>query len=142
MNLGLKEVLEKHDVCCKIVTTKFCEALDIVQATASDFPQRIATVQGMVSRSSQRKTVPMDESLLKVVKRYGGNILLKELDKKPKGSRKRVKKQTSVGVNCNVKRLGNSDDWQGPPPWDLSLGGDGNPKFLCDVMVSTTNFCV
>ncbi|CAN7125626.1 unnamed protein product [Brassica rapa subsp. narinosa] len=23
-------------------------------------------------------------------------------------------------------------DWQGPPPWDSSLGGDGCPKFLLD----------
>ncbi|CAG7895933.1 unnamed protein product [Brassica rapa] len=26
-------------------------------------------------------------------------------------------------------------DWQGPPPWDSSLGGDGCPKFFLDVMV-------
>lgn len=25
--------------------------------------------------------------------------------------------------------------WFGPPPWDPSCGGDGSPKFLCDVMV-------
>jgi hypothetical protein len=139
VNLGLKEVLEKPDMSSKIVRIKFNEALDIVRATASDCPQTIVTVEGMRSRSTCRNTMPIDESLLKVVKKYGDKILLKESDKKPKASKKKGKKRSSVAENCKENRLENLDGWQGPPPWDLSLGGDGCPKFLCDVMVSTSS---
>ncbi|KAM3729708.1 hypothetical protein ACB098_12G032600 [Castanea mollissima] len=130
-NLGLKGVLEKDDMNSKILRIKFCEALDIVRATASDFPQRIVTVGGMRSMC----TMPIDESLLKVVKKYGEKIMLKELDKKPKASKKKGKRRSLVAENCKENRLENLDGWQGPPPWDLSLGSDGCPKFLCDVMV-------
>jgi hypothetical protein len=136
VNIGLKEVLEKHDMSSKILRIKSCEALSIVRATASDFLQIIATVEGMVSRSPCRKTMPMDESLLKVVKKYGEKLLLKESDKKPKATKKKGKRRSSAGVIYREKRIENFDDWQGPAPWDLSLGGDGCPKFLCDVMVS------
>ncbi|KAK9994836.1 hypothetical protein SO802_024539 [Lithocarpus litseifolius] len=131
VNLGLKEVLEKDDMNSKILRIKFCEALDIVRATASDFPQRIVTVGGMRSMC----TMPIDESLLKVVKKYGEKIMLKESDKKPKASKKKGKRRSSVAENCKENRLENLNGWQGPPPWDLSLGSDGCPKFLCDVMV-------
>ncbi|CAK7324222.1 unnamed protein product [Dovyalis caffra] len=98
VNLGLKEILEKHDIDDKIIRMKFFEAADIVQATvSSENCQRIAKVEGLVSGTSSRNTMPMDEFLLKI--------------------------------------LDNVGDWQGPPPWDMSLGGDGCPKFLCDVMV-------
>ncbi|XP_062148108.1 uncharacterized protein LOC133857021 isoform X2 [Alnus glutinosa] len=125
VNLGLKEVLEKHDMSSKILRIKSCEALDVVRAT----------VEGMVSRSSCRKTMPMDESLLKVVKKYGEKILLKESDKKPKATKKKGKRRSSKAMICREKRLEDFNDWQGPAPWDLPLGGDGCPKFLCDVMV-------
>ena len=116
----------------KLVGTKFCNALDIVQATASseDF-ERIAKGVEIV-----RKTMPMDESLWKIVRKYGEKLLLRESDKNPKTSKKKGKRRSSVAVVCREKQLENSDDWQGPPPWDISLGGDGCPKFLCDVMVS------
>ena len=77
----------------------------------------------------------MDETLLKVVKKYGEKLLLKESDKKPKNSKKKGKKQSSAGLTRKEEQLKNSDAWQGPPPWDLSVGGNGCPKFLCDVMV-------
>lgn len=140
VNLGLKEVLEKQDMSSKILRIKSCEALDVVRATASDFLQTIATVEGMVSRSSCRKTMPMDESLWKVVEKYGEKILLKESDKKPKATKKKGKRQSSVGMIRREKRLEDFNDWQGPAPWDMSLGGDGCPKFLCDVMVSTASY--
>ncbi|KAF5442696.1 hypothetical protein F2P56_035326 [Juglans regia] len=135
VDLGLKEVLEQHDISSKVLSIKFCEALEIVQATASNFPEQITTVHEMVSRSSSRITMPMDESILNVVKKYGEKILLKDSDRKPKASKKRGKRQSPVDAIFKEKQSENSDAWQGPPPWDLSLGGDGCPKFLCDVMV-------
>ncbi|PON81230.1 DNA polymerase [Trema orientale] len=134
--IGLKEILEEDDRRNNIIRTRFCEALDIVRATAcSDISQKIASEEGIVLRSQHRSSLPMDESLLKVVKKYGDKLLLKESDKKPKISKKKGKRRSSTGLILKEKPLENSDDWQGPPPWDLSLGGNGCPKFLCDVMV-------
>lgn len=140
MKVGLKEVLEKDDKSDKIIRPKHSEALDIVRATASfnNF-QTIASVEGMVLRSQQRSTLPMDETLLKVVKKYGEKMLLQESDKKPR-TKKKGKKQSSGNLVCKEKRLENCDEWQGPPPWDVTLGGNGCPKFLCDVMVCYVHF--
>ncbi|OMO93543.1 hypothetical protein COLO4_16809 [Corchorus olitorius] len=127
---GLKEILTMPDSNNKVVGTKFCNALDIVQATASSEDcERIAQVVEVV-----RNTKPMDESLLKIVRKYGEKILLRESDRKPKSSKRKGRKRSSVVV-CREKKLEIFSDWQGPPPWDISLGGDGCPKFLCDVMV-------
>lgn len=136
MNLGLKEVLEKLDVCNKIVRMKFREALDIVRATTSYIYPNIATEEGMALRTRPRNTLPMDELLVRVVNKYGEEILLKESDKRARTSKRKSKRRSSVGLICNEKQGQSFEDWQGPPPWDLTLGGDGHPKFLCDVMVS------
>ncbi|KAH0940157.1 hypothetical protein HID58_007618 [Brassica napus] len=55
----------------------------------------------------------MDENLLKIVRKYGERIMLKESDLLPRISKKKTRRR-------------------GPPPWDSSLGGDGCPKFLLD----------
>ncbi|XP_021909447.1 uncharacterized protein LOC110823382 isoform X2 [Carica papaya] len=134
MNLGLKEILEKPDVGNKIIRVELHKALDIVQATvSSECCQSI--VDGIVSRIPCRNTMPMDELLLKIVKKHGEKILLRESDRKPKTSKGKGKRRLPVVAINREKQLGNSSDWQGPPPWDSSLGGDGCPKFLCDVMV-------
>ncbi|KAJ4829176.1 hypothetical protein Tsubulata_007039 [Turnera subulata] len=136
MSLGLKEILEEHVNGDRITSARFSEALDIVRATAaSESLQNIAFGKGVISRKISRHTMPMDESLLKIVKKYGDKILLKESDRKPKASKKKAKKKPSPHAVCKSKQLDNIGDWQGPPPWELSLGGDGCPKFLCDVMV-------
>lgn len=136
VNLGLKEILEKHDIDDKIIRIKYFEASHIFQATvSSENCQRIAEVDVAVSRTSSRNTMPMNESLLKIVRKYGEKILLRESDRKPKAARNKAKKHPSLVAVTREKQLDNTGDWQGPPPWDLSLGGDGCPKFLCDVMI-------
>ncbi|KAJ9174293.1 hypothetical protein P3X46_017332 [Hevea brasiliensis] len=135
INLGLKEILEKHDIGDAVIRTNFSEALNIVQATVtSEDSHRVAKGGKIISMASTRSTMPMDELLLNIVRKYGEKILLKESDRKPKSSKKKGKKRSSVAV-CREKQLDDIGDWQGLPPWDLSLGGDGCPKFLCDVMV-------
>lgn len=136
-NRGLKEILEKHEVCEKIIRMTFCEASDIVRATAfSDISRKVTSVEGMFLRSQRRSTLPMNESLFKIVNRYGEKLVLKESDKKPKFSKRKGKKrQSSAGLIHKENQLENNEDWLGPPPWDSSLGGNGCPKFLCDVMV-------
>ncbi|OIT18871.1 hypothetical protein A4A49_62217 [Nicotiana attenuata] len=47
-----------------------------------------------------------------------------------------MKARKSSGRIANKQRPTEGDEeWQGPPPWDVTSGGDGSPKFLCDVMV-------
>ncbi|KAL4298109.1 hypothetical protein GQ457_12G006700 [Hibiscus cannabinus] len=131
ISLGLKDILNMSDCENKLVGTKFCNAVDIVQATASSEEcERIAKGAEVV-----RKTKPMDESLWKIVRKYGEKLILRESDRTPKTSRKKGRRRSSVVVVCKEKQLDNYGDWQGPQPWDISLGGDGSPKFLCDVMV-------
>ncbi|KAH7854890.1 hypothetical protein Vadar_018784 [Vaccinium darrowii] len=136
LDLGLKEILEKPNSCNNILRTKFSEAFESVQATtSSEFSHRILSVRREVSDVSCMNTIPMDGPLLQIIQTHGDKILLKESDRKPKTSKKKGKRKPSEGLICKERRLEKVDDWQGLPPWDLSLGGDGCPKFLCDVMV-------
>ncbi|XP_057719631.1 uncharacterized protein LOC130934057 [Arachis stenosperma] len=134
-NVGLKELFAKHDSNDNVLGMQFCEALSIVRETiGSDAGQVIPSAERTIQRLSCSVNVPSDE-FLKIVKKYGDRILLKESDRRPKTSKKKAKKRSSTNGISNVKHLENFDDWQGIPPWDPSVGGDGYPKFLCDVMV-------
>ncbi|KAK4277590.1 hypothetical protein QN277_015567 [Acacia crassicarpa] len=53
----------------------------------------------------------------------------------PKTSKKKAKKRSSTNRICKEKQLEKFDEWQGVSPWDPSIGGDGCPRFLCDIMV-------
>ncbi|KAK3004174.1 hypothetical protein RJ639_019653, partial [Escallonia herrerae] len=132
---GLKQILEEPYNCSKILRTKFGEALQMVQATITEIPCTIPTGGGGISRKPCRNTISMNDTLSQIVRIYGDKIFLKESDRQPRASKKKGKKQSSVRAIHNGRRVENIDDWQGPAPWDLSLGGDGCPKFLCDVMV-------
>ncbi|GAU21139.1 hypothetical protein TSUD_10570 [Trifolium subterraneum] len=135
-NLGLKELFRKHDMSDKVLSTQFCEALAIVQATTcSDVVQVTPSAAGVIKKSSCWVSKPMDEFLLKIVKKHGDRILLKESDRAPKTSKKKRKKQLPINGIPREKNLENFDEWQGTAPWDPLVGGDGYPKFLCDVMV-------
>ncbi|KAF8379983.1 hypothetical protein HHK36_027451 [Tetracentron sinense] len=92
-------------------------------------------VLGPISWFLCRNTIPLDDALSKIIRKYGEKIVLKDSDRKPRTTRRKGKRQSSVGLICKQKQVENCSDCQGPPPWDLSLGGDGCPKFLCDVMV-------
>ncbi|XP_010541492.1 PREDICTED: uncharacterized protein LOC104814937 [Tarenaya hassleriana] len=132
LNVGLREILEISNHGNTIVTVKICKALDVIRAT-SESCQSLAN--GVVSRKSIRNTMPMDEILLKIVRRYGERILLKESDLRPKNSKRKARRRVASNTVDRDKQLSCCGDWQGPPPWDASLGGDGCPKFLLDVMV-------
>ncbi|KAK2453136.1 Polynucleotidyl transferase, ribonuclease H fold protein with HRDC domain-containing protein [Trifolium repens] len=135
-NLGLKELFRKHDMSDKVLSTQFCEALAIVQATTcSDVVQVIPSAGAAIKKSSCWVSKPMDAFLLKIVKKHGDRILLKESDRKPKTSKKKRKKQLPINGIHRENNLENFDEWQGTAPWDPLVGGDGYPKFLCDVMV-------
>ncbi|KAL9331082.1 hypothetical protein ACSQ67_000692 [Phaseolus vulgaris] len=123
-NLGLKEVFRNHDSSDKVLRAHFSEALAIVEATTcSDVARMIPLAGGMIQKSSYWVTMPMDEVLLKVVKKYGDRILLKESDKKPKSSKKKGKKHSLINRISKENHFENFDEWQGTPPWDPLEGG-------------------
>ncbi|WVY89732.1 hypothetical protein V8G54_035246 [Vigna mungo] len=135
-SLGLKELFRSHDTSDKVLRAHFCEALAIVEATTcSDVARMIPLAGGIIQKSSYWVTMPMDEVLLKVVKKYGDRILLKELDKKPKSSKKKGKKHSLLNGTRKENHFEKFDELQRTPPWDPLEGGNGYPKFLCDVMV-------
>ncbi|KAK9122205.1 hypothetical protein Syun_019822 [Stephania yunnanensis] len=134
--IGLKEIFEKPDDCDHVCRTKFCQASDMVRsASLSEIRERNLATAGCVSQSISRNTFPLDVSLSKIIRKYGDKLLLKESDRKPRACKKKVKKQSPMSSTCKEIWSNDCIDWQGPPPWDLSIGGDGCPKFLCDVMV-------
>ncbi|MED6186593.1 hypothetical protein PIB30_068193 [Stylosanthes scabra] len=134
-NVGLKELFAKHDLNDNVLGMQFCEALSIVQATTSSDAGRVTpSAERTIQKSPCSVNAPSDV-FLKVVQKYGDKILLKESDKRPKTSKKKAKKRSSTNGINNVNHLEKFDEWQGIPPWDPSVGGDGYPKFLCDVMV-------
>eukprot|EP00268_Persea_americana_P022439 TRINITY_DN2234_c0_g2_i2.p1 TRINITY_DN2234_c0_g2~~TRINITY_DN2234_c0_g2_i2.p1 ORF type:complete len:582 (+),score=72.59 TRINITY_DN2234_c0_g2_i2:144-1748(+) len=129
--LGLKLILEKSDICENILRHKFCEASDMIKSIDCGNHPRDQTVVGS---TSFRTTFLLDDSLSKIIRKYGERILLKESDRNPRISKRKGKRRSSLSSNC-YKCKENDSAWQGPPPWDSSLDGDGCPKFLCDVMV-------
>uniref|UniRef100_A0A803MUQ7 3'-5' exonuclease domain-containing protein n=1 Tax=Chenopodium quinoa TaxID=63459 RepID=A0A803MUQ7_CHEQI len=134
LSLGLKEVLERPTACERIVRSRVGEASSIVGATtATEFFKSEISMDTVVSDTLSRQTIPFDKSLSRIVSNYGSKILLNETDRKPKTSKKKGKKQPKSSLNG--KHRGADDDWQGPPPWESLNGGDGYPKFLCDVMI-------
>lgn len=135
LDLGLKHILKEPTDCNKISRTNFCEALKMVRAYTTVLPQRIRAVEGVTLRESFINTIPMNDTLLQIVRKYCDKIMLKESDRKPRTSKKKSKRQSPAELISKERRVNNVDDWNGPPPWDCSLGGDGCPKFLCDVMV-------
>ncbi|XP_024962095.1 exonuclease mut-7 homolog isoform X3 [Cynara cardunculus var. scolymus] len=108
---------------------------EMVRATTIEYPQRPHAEQGISLRKSSWVTLPMDYTLLQIVRGYSDKIVLTESDGKPGTSKKKGKRKSSTGFTCKEKRVDDIDEWRGPAPWDYLLGGDGFPKFLCDVMV-------
>lgn len=133
-NLGLKQILEIPNCCETVLRNNVCDASNIIRATMPGFPGRIPAIEAKVSEKSSGFTKEMDVILLHIARKYGDKISLKDSDRKPKMSKKKGKR-SSAGMTYKERLVQSVDDWQEPPPWDLSVGGDGCPKFLCDVMV-------
>ncbi|KAJ9539585.1 hypothetical protein OSB04_026091 [Centaurea solstitialis] len=135
LNLGLKQILREPNISTRISRTTFCDAVEMVRATTIEYPQRLHAEQEVILRKLSLDTLPMDYTLLQIVRGYSDKIVLTESDGKPRTSKKKGKRKSSTGFTCKEKRVDDTDEWRGPAPWDCLLGGDGFPKFLCDVMV-------
>ncbi|KAL3342305.1 hypothetical protein AABB24_026364 [Solanum stoloniferum] len=134
LDLGLKQIFDTQQNSNKMCGIKFGEALEMVQAIPPDFCKTIPISDEEVTALSPDQANRMDYVLSQIVRKYGDKILLSESDRKPKISRKKAKKSSGRVANTrSPAEVG--EEWQGPPPWDATSGGDGCPKFLCDVMV-------
>lgn len=113
----------------------------MVQAALPEFPGRIPAIEAKVPEDSTGIAKEMDVNPFHIVRKYGDKILLKDSDRKPKMSKKKGQR-SFAGMTYKERPIQSVDDWLGSPPWDLHVGGDGSPKFLCDVMVSWNLFQV
>jgi hypothetical protein len=89
----------------------------------------------VVECSSSGYAICSDGYLASITAKYSERILLTESDTKARSSRQKEKQKLPTDAKYKEK-FDYSIEWQGPPPWDQSIGGDGYPKFLCDVMVT------
>uniref|UniRef100_A0A0D9WYF9 3'-5' exonuclease domain-containing protein n=1 Tax=Leersia perrieri TaxID=77586 RepID=A0A0D9WYF9_9ORYZ len=97
-------------------------------------PTNELTSDGHFAPRDIEDAICSDSYLASIVVKYSEKISLTESDTKPHSSRRKGKQKFDANAKCKEKFEG-STKWQGPPPWDLSSGGDGCPKFLCDVMI-------
>lgn len=134
LDLGLKQIFDTQQNSNKMCGIKFGEALEMVQAIPPDFCKTVPISDEEVTALPPDQANRMDYVLSQIVRKYGDKILLSESDRKPKISRKKAKKSSGRVANTRSPTEG-GEEWQGPPPWDATSGGDGCPKFLCDVMV-------
>lgn len=131
---GLKQIFEISNGCNMVTQTKFCEASNMMRTTLPELLSSTLKTEELDSTESDKIINHVDSSLLWIIKKHCDKIMLRDADRKPKTSKKRARR-SSTGSECKQKNPEIVEDWQGPPPWDLSSGGDGCPKFLCDVMV-------
>ncbi|KAJ8536918.1 hypothetical protein K7X08_035319 [Anisodus acutangulus] len=134
LDLGLKQILDTQQNSNKMCGIKFGEALEMVQAIPPDFFKTVPISDEEVTALLPDHANRIDDVLFRIVRKYGDKILLTESDRKPKISRKKAKKSSGRVANTRSPIEG-GEEWQGPPPWDVTSGGDGCPKFLCDVMI-------
>lgn len=131
---GLKYMLEISDGCNMVTRTKFCEALNMIDLVKPKLQTSLQLVEEVDSIKLDKITEQIEGSLLWIVRKYSDKIKLKDADRKPKASKKKSKRM-SAGSECKSKTIEIVEEWHGLPPWDPSIGGDGCPKFLCDVMI-------
>ncbi|CAH9136935.1 unnamed protein product [Cuscuta epithymum] len=134
INLGLKEILDMPNVSDNVLQIKFIKATKMVQTIVTDFPLGITICEEAASVFQYSENKRMHDAVIWIISKYGDKILLSDADRKPKMSRRKVR-TSPAGLLAKPRQLDSGEEWEGPPPWDMSLGGDGCPKFLCDVMV-------
>lgn len=133
VSYGLKDLFQAPVFSENVLGIKYGRASDIVKSSGFALPS-VPLASESASTPSFESTLPLEISLSKIVRKYGERILLQESDRKPRISKRRGRRQPSPSWKSK-DHLAMVNDWQGPPPWDSSGGGDECPRFLCDVMV-------
>lgn len=132
--VGLKENMESSEPSDDVLGIKFCKASDMIESSVLKcHPSKCPSI-AEISGPSHKNIPSLDEHLLTIIRKYGERIILTESDRKPRNSRRKGKQLSSMSVKSK-KHLEINGNWQGLAPWDSSVGGDGCPKFLCDIMV-------
>lgn len=131
---GLKEILELPDRCNIVLTNKLCDAANMARVAIPEVENGVEIVDRIESSNPSSIAPQIDSYLVWVIRKHGDKLVLKDMDRRPKGARRKVKSSSGVSVP-REKDIESLDDVRGPSPWDPALGGDGQPKFLCDVMV-------
>ncbi|KAL6509492.1 hypothetical protein OROGR_022802 [Orobanche gracilis] len=132
-DLGLKQISEIPNWCSMVTKTKLCEASNTSSNTVPELHSRSFQVTNDIGSTKITKQLDSIRSWFLI--KHGDKILLNDADRKPKTAKKKSARSFYYGSDHKQKTLEIVEDWQGPPPWDPSIGGDGCPKFLCDVMV-------
>ncbi|EPS71795.1 hypothetical protein M569_02957 [Genlisea aurea] len=131
VDTGLKHVLEHPNGCSTVMRATFCEPANMVHKAVVEPKNGSEIVDGVESMKPCDTSMQVDSYLLWIIRKHGDKLFLGDADRRPKSFKMKAKKPSgSAG-----KAPENLDDWQGPALWDSVSGGDGCPKFLCDVMV-------
>lgn len=126
--------MESSEPSDDVLGIKFCKASDMIESSVLKcHPSKCPSI-AEISGPSHKNIPSLDEHLLTIIRKYGERIILTESDRKPRNSRRKGKQLSSMSVKSK-KHLEINGNWQGLAPWDSSVGGDGCPKFLCDIMV-------
>ncbi|KAG0624463.1 hypothetical protein M758_3G249800 [Ceratodon purpureus] len=114
-----------------IFTPKMSTASQMVEAALR--PSPVSSPHESVVATAEQEC--SGERFSKFVKKYSERLLVNEESRsrsharRPRGRRAReALKNPDSNNEINL-------EWIGPAPWDVRIGGDGTPKFLCDVMV-------
>ncbi|KAH6838198.1 3'-5' exonuclease domain-containing protein [Perilla frutescens var. hirtella] len=133
LDQGLKQIFELSNGDNMVTRTKFVDASNMIRITMPEL-HSIQMTEEVGSMKLYNLNKLVDNGFLWIARKHGDKILLKDSDRKPKTSKKKAKR-SSAASESKQKTSEIAEDWQGPAPWDPSLGGDGCPKFLCDVMI-------
>ncbi|KAG0454038.1 hypothetical protein HPP92_025342, partial [Vanilla planifolia] len=131
---GLKEISMQSNACKNNFRIKLCSAVDMMKSSYVSQQLLGTTAIRSTLDPSCETNCSLNENIFDIVKKYGERIILKESDKKPRISRRKGERRSFVHSNSK-EQFDFKGDWQGLPPWNHVIGGDGCPRFLCDVMV-------
>lgn len=135
--VGLKELLtsQECDDNENVLRSTLGNAVEIVKATLKG-SLLVASITALSANYMRRRGISFCQPVLNIAQILGERILLSECETKAKsGSRKGRSRRSRTTEKCKAEQIESYSEWQGPPPWDPLLGGDGVPRFLCDVMV-------
>ncbi|KAJ7540558.1 hypothetical protein O6H91_10G021400 [Diphasiastrum complanatum] len=72
-----------------------------------------------------------------IIEKFGERLLAYGRVEAAKSDRRKARSRRArqAGRRESGRQVDDDVVWQGPPPWDPTIGGDGSPKFLCDSMI-------
>ncbi|GJX44055.1 65-kDa microtubule-associated protein 1-like protein [Tanacetum coccineum] len=92
--LGLKQILSENDISARILRSTYPEAVEMVRATIIEYPQKLHAKLRTSFKKSSSNSMPMDYTLLQVVREYGDKIELMESDGKTRTSKEKGKRKS------------------------------------------------